>query len=76
LTTKSLTLWITAVSRFNCDAIGSELVSDSHSMALRFVTPAKAGVQVPRAMCRPLWVPAFAEMTNVVIGCGMPDRPA
>src|SRR5229473_6858596 len=26
LTTKSLTLWITAVSRFDCDAIGSEPV--------------------------------------------------
>jgi hypothetical protein len=34
LTTKSLTLLITAVSRLDCDAIGSELVRDGHSMAL------------------------------------------
>src|SRR6266404_6049422 len=28
LTTKSLTLWIAPLSRFDCDAIGSELVKD------------------------------------------------
>src|SRR5437899_7279745 len=38
LTTKSLTLWITAVSRFDCDAIGSELVKDGHR--LRHAGPA------------------------------------
>src|SRR6266566_8273272 len=41
LTTKSLTLWIVAVSRFarfDCDAIGLELVKDGHR--LRHVGPA------------------------------------
>src|ERR1700732_4100273 len=38
LTTKSLTLWIAALSRFDCDAIGSELVKDSHR--LRHAGPA------------------------------------
>src|SRR6266446_6378534 len=32
LTTKSLTLLITAVSRLDCDAIGSELVKDGHRL--------------------------------------------
>src|SRR5436190_21405326 len=41
LTTKSLTFWIAAVSRFarfDCDAIGSELVKDGHR--LRHAGPA------------------------------------
>src|ERR1700732_4770089 len=38
LTTKSLTLWIASTSRFDCDAIGSELVKDSHR--LRHAGPA------------------------------------
>src|SRR6266446_1718444 len=38
LTTKSLTLWIAARWRFNCDAIGSELVKDGHR--LRHAGPA------------------------------------
>src|SRR5438132_12095156 len=38
LTTKSLTLWIAASLRFNCDAIGSELVKDGHR--LRHAGPA------------------------------------
>src|ERR1700736_6025713 len=38
LTTKSLTLWIATISRFDCDAIGSELVKDGHR--LRHAGPA------------------------------------
>src|SRR5207244_12213224 len=38
LTTKSLTLWIAAISRCDCDAIGSELVKDGHR--LRHAGPA------------------------------------
>src|SRR5882672_10901383 len=38
LTTKSLALWIAARWRFNCDAIGSELVKDGHR--LRHAGPA------------------------------------
>src|ERR1700730_19384696 len=40
LTTKSLTLWIAAISRFDCDAIGSELVEGGHR--LRHAGPARA----------------------------------
>src|SRR6202011_5363062 len=39
LRTKSLTLWIAAISRFDCDAIGSELVRDSYR--LRHAGPAR-----------------------------------
>src|ERR1700751_2080139 len=58
LTTKSLTLWIAGISRFDCIAIGSEPESDR----LAFVAPAKAEAQSlplakaggPKARCRPL----------------------
>src|SRR5260370_6458338 len=39
LTTKSLTLWIAPISRFDCDTIGSELVRDSQR--LRHAGPAR-----------------------------------
>src|SRR5260370_19535703 len=39
LTTKSLTLWIAAISRFDCDDIVSELVRDSQR--LRHAGPAR-----------------------------------
>src|SRR5712671_5581735 len=38
LTTKSLTLWIAATSRLDCNAIGSELVKNGHR--LRHAGPA------------------------------------
>src|SRR5258705_8517692 len=72
LTTKSLTLWITAVSRFDCDAIGSEPVRDGHSVVLYSSPPRRRGSSSPRQCAgRPpafargrLWVRAFAGTTE------------
>ncbi len=64
LTTKSLTLWIAAISRFDCIAIGSEPESDRRL----FVTPAKAGAQGPRRGAGLPWVPAFEAVRKLTTG--------
>src|SRR5271170_6578015 len=54
LTTKSLTLCIAAISRFDCDAIGSGPVKDGHFRVSFFVTPAKRGSRAAGVCPSPL----------------------
>src|ERR1700730_14566667 len=67
LTTKSLTLWIAATRRFDCDAIASELVKDDHS--------AKAGCRLRHA--GPAWVMSRRNfrMSHAPVGQRSAHRP-
>src|SRR5271154_5910662 len=73
LTTKSLTLCIAAISRFDCDAIGSGPVKDGH-FRVSFRHPGKSEDPEPRVCARRPWVPASGAMERVN-GRGTGVRP-
>jgi hypothetical protein len=63
------TLWRngTAVGRVERSApIGANLRANAH--AKTSVIPAKAGIHKPVDIANSLWIPAFAGMTEVVLG--------